>query len=806
MLSGRLRVKLISFVVFCLSVSSCTVIRKYQPDKPFVYKNNINLTINDVSADERKIILSRLNTQLEDSSRARVVDKFFIISEITRPPVFDTTWAGKSADNMQASMVHLGYYGSKVSYKYRVDSSRRKQKRVTTDYTVTAGPRTLIDTFAYRLQQPELQSLAVATKDLSTLQKGRPVTKGAVLGETGRLVDLFRNSGYYKFTADELRVTGDTTIEALTAVTDDPFETLRLLAEATERRSKPTIRLAMTLNPGTDTLKLQKYRIGNVYILPDYVPGAEHTDTTLTQTFVRGYHIRYHNHRFRARLLTGAMAIKPGDVYNQDNFYKTINNFYRLGVWQSPGIDIIERNDSNLLDMVVKLIPVKKKAFEGNVELAYSASSTSNNISSTNAGNLLGVSTNFTVLNRNVGKEAIRMTNSLRAGIELNTNRAAAVGGTLVNSQELSFSNSFVFPRKVKLFDTGKKTKPFLSQQTFINTNLSYIRRLEFFNQQVVNINIGYTSVMKPNQQFTLRLLNFDFRRLYNQSSRFDSTIKANPFLRYSFTTALVMGVGVSFSSQYINPNHPNRASTFKVNAEESGLIYRFKRLAGSNKNNFFRSYLREFVKVDVEYSRTISRTKSAFVTRVFVGVGVPLTKTDTTLPFFKQYFAGGPNSMRGWPVRGIGVGGQPLAPFGSTTFNDRTGDIHLETNLEYRYNIATLFSDLVTLKGALFVDAGNIWNLKNTKPTGGTDTTQFRFKNLYKQLAVAAGTGFRFDFSLFVLRTDFGFRIKKPNVAENNGWNFPDINLKNIFSGNRENRRWRYENFNFTIGIDYPF
>ena len=116
---------------------------------------------------------------------------------------------------------------------------------------------------------------------------------------------------------------------------------------------------------------------------------------------------------------------------------------------------------------------------------------------------------------------------------------------------------------------------------------------------------------------------------------------------------------------------------------------------------------------------------------RAFAGVGIA-SKKDTTLPFFKQYFGGGANSMRGWPVRGIGRGSQALTPYDSNTFNDRTGDIQLETNIEYRYTIAQIIPNSLVLKGALFADIGNVWNFRNTKPAGGIDSTQFMFKNLY--------------------------------------------------------------------------
>jgi len=124
-------------------------------------------------------------------------------------------------------------------------------------------------------------------------------------------------------------------------------------------------------------------------------------------------------------------------------------------------------------------------------------------------------------------------------------------------------------------------------------------------------------------------------------------------------------------------------------------------------------------------------------------------------------------------------------------------------------------------MKGALFLDAGNIWNFRNSKSTGETDSTQFKFQNIYKQLGVAAGAGFRLDFSYFVLRFDLGFRFKRPDITKNDGWQFPNITFNNLFKrgvnvpdpanpGQTKNddryRKWRYENFNFTVGISYPF
>jgi outer membrane protein assembly factor BamA len=397
------------------------------------------------------------------------------------------------------------------------------------------------------------------------------------------------------------------------------------------------------------------------------------------------------------------------------------------------------------------------------------------------------------------------MTNSIRAGVEFNTSRRN--NSSVINSNEISYSNSLLFPKFITPFSAINRKK-LLVQQSFINTNVSLIKRIDFFNQQVFNISHGYNWTSKANHSWIYTPINIDFRRIYNTTERFQKTLDTFPFLRYSFNTALVMGQSLRYISSRVNPKNPQRGTTFKFNIEESGLIWgRLKDAISKNgQPNFLSKYLKQFIKTDVEYIYTASHPKSALVFRLFAGVGIPLSRSDTTLPFFKQYFGGGPNSMRGWPFRGIGIGSQPLAPYESRLFNDRTGDMQLEGNAEYRYNIAPLFSNAVFLKGALFVDVGNIWNFKNTKPNGALDSTQFQFKNLYKQLGVSAGTGFRLDFGYFLIKFDMGFRFKRPDITANDGWQIPDINLANLFGKEDSNRRWRYENFNFTVGIDYPF
>ena len=798
----------LSFILLLL-FSSCSIpiVKKVPKDKPYLRKNSIEVTGGNFTAAEKSALLQRLNNQLEDSSKVPSKDFLVFFNIIKRPPAYDTGYSALSAVNMKVSMFNLGYYNSKVSY--RPDTSNQK---VHVHYYVEAGRPTLIDTVSYRMRKADLQEVALESKDKSILVKNNPITKAAVLGEISRLVDSFRNNGYYKFTAAELRVRADTTIEALTTVSDDPFEQLRLLAEAQQKADSPQIRLAVTLIPPTDSTKLSKYYINRIFILSDFRPGDSYLDTSgITQRTTRNFILQYHQQLFRTGFLSRNITLRSGQLYSQEEYYRTLTNLSRAGVWESVNMQVIEVPDSNKIDLVIELVPSKKFGFEAALELSYSAST---GTASVIGGNLFGISGNLSLTNRNVGREAIRMTHKIRAGIELNNNSSGS--NKLINSNELSYSNTILFPRLVapgllKYFTKGKNVRNVPKGESFINSNISYSNRLDLFNLQAANLNVGWSWLNKHNLKWVFRPFNLEFSYLYNQTDSFINILKQNPFLNYSYNTAYVVGMSAGVSNVYYNPKHLKSLSkerSIKLNMEESGLTW--------GNLGILKKYLRRFVKFDAEYKYTISYPKTALAFRLYTGIGIPLLGSDKnrTLPFFKQYFGGGSNSMRGWPIRGIGVGGQPLPSYSKTSFfNDRTGDLQFEGNSEYRYDIARIIPNTLTLRGALFVDAGNVWNIRNSKTDGSTDTTQFKFKNFYKQLGVSAGTGFRLDFNYFVVRFDLGFRFKRPELYyQNSGWKIPSIGFDDLFQKiftrgkDDEYRRWRYENFNFTIGISYPF
>ncbi len=802
-------------------MASCTGPKRiFQPNKPYIYKNNVEVKGGSFTKDELLSLKQRLGGQITDSARPYSESrKGFFRAKKIHYPVYDSLACAESAKYMQTSMQFIGYFSSQISF----DTVPKKgnPNRLTVNYTVQAGNPTRIDTIRYRMQRPELQQLVLRSIDSSFLIKNKAITKQDVLAEKGRLITLFRNNGYYKFTADELKVRADTTLDVLIDI-DDPLSGLKALENLSANRNNPRIKLSVDLvAPKSDSTRLTKYYINNVHIFPDFRPGDSLTSSGLqTDTLksirypARRTYIHYHDYKFKNSFLARNMSLHSGEIYNQDNYYQSLNDFSRKGVWQSVNMQTKEVKDSsNKLDLIVQLIPGLKNTIEGNLE----ASLSNSNINSITASNLIGFSGNIGWTTRNVAKEGIQMTLKAGAGIELNTSKGTG-RSNIINSNDVSLSHGTIIPKLIqpyKLFFDGlyKKAKNrsrynYTGRQSFTNASVSYVNRINLFDLQTISVNGGanVSKSFKSNRkqtQTTFKWPNIEFTKLYHETDSFTNILNQNPFLKYSFRTALVINAVYNYRKDLTFAKYPNRILTNKINIEAP--FFPFKAVF-KNNNSIFNKYLRNFVKGDIEYIYTVNnpaKKQLQHVYRIFLGVGVPLNK-DTTLPFFKQYFGGGSSSMRGWPVRGIGRGSQPLKPYSNISgFNDRTGDLQFETNVERRQVLFTISPNSILVRYSLFFDMGNIWNLKSSKPSG-IDSTQFKFKNFYKELAADAGVGLAIDFTYFLIRFDAALRVKKPDVPENNGCQLPNANLKNLFT--REGRQWRYENMNFSIGIGYPF
>ena len=757
---------IIAGLCLLLAASCSTIVKSYPANKPFVYKTNINITGN-ITSDTAAEIASRLKGQLDDSMRARSVSKVFW-SVMKKPPVYDASSAEKSVTYMKALLSSMGYFKDTITFDTAVNIVKGDQHRTTVSFNVKPGKVVRIDSFSYNIRQAELQNIALVNQKDALVKKGDPFAKAPISSELDRLVDLYRNNGYFRFGREELIGLWDTLDVSLLRPVFDPIEQIEILQKLKEQRENPKADLEIRLKPGFDSTKLTKYFIGNITVYPDF--GPDTLGYSRKEETVDGIKVIYYQGMFKPKILPQNIYFRRGDLYNQQKYYKTINRFNSLGAWRLVSIEPIQRKNQDTADFIVRLTPAKKYSFSANLEGSSNRSAVS--------GNLFGIGVNVGLQNRNFARAANIASTTIRYGIEVSDS-------SFVQTQQFVISHSIYFPKPVP----NAKWIPAKFRDNFrtvLSFNAGNTERKDLFNLSTANASWGYEFQSK-NALFSLRLPNIEYSYLIRRS-KLDTLIKYNPSLKNIFTDGLIssMSAGVT-----INDSKNKTSKVFRANAEISGL------LTGLISNKFLDDNLYRFIKVDAELIRKMSFAKSALVLRLFTGVGYEFNSTvnpskKNNLPFFKQYFAGGPNSMRAWGLRKLGQG-STIKNFKDSLnrIPERYGDVQLETNIEYRFPAFNLAG--VKVDAALFTDIGNVWYLKSA--VGRPDEEVFNFSRLAKDLAVGVGIGFRIDFSFFVVRLDYSYKAKDPS---------PSVANKDF-----QNKWFGYklrDGNQFQLGIGLPF
>ena len=402
--------KCCALVLLPLLLSGCaiTFVRKAPKNKPFVYESNVRVQ-NAGATSERNELQARLLEQLDDSLRVRT-RSYPLWKTITRPPVFDTNNVRRTEAYMKALLNSLGYFSPVIRDTFTVDTVK-DQQRVTVDFNINPGKNLKFDSIGYALTTPEWQELALKNRKNSVLKKNTPYSKNVVAQELDRLINVFRNNGYYKVSKEDLYAEVDTVAAALIDPSLDPFEQAELLEELRRRQENPTIDIVVKQRSTLDTTHTRPYYINKVTIYPD-VPVATDTFEVLHRDTMQigKYYIITQSEKFRRRFLTEYTALRPGDVYRYDNYYKTINTFNQLGAWQQANVDVFESLDNDsTLDVEITLYPAKKFTTIQDVELSR------NNANNANAdvvatSNLFGVGFNVGLRNRNFAKQSIQTT------------------------------------------------------------------------------------------------------------------------------------------------------------------------------------------------------------------------------------------------------------------------------------------------------------------------------------------------------------------------------------------------------------
>ncbi|MBN8789190.1 MAG: BamA/TamA family outer membrane protein [Terrimonas sp.] len=783
-----------------LLFSSCTIVRKYKSNKPFVFANEIAFTGKDIPPDKKEL-KARLETQIEDSVKPQFKSSWFIRSVLNKPPVFDSNYVKQSVLNMTNLLHNIGYFRSEVTADWsRIDTVADKpdQLRMKVVYNVNTNRLFHIDTIIYSFRDTTLQELAMNNSKGALLKKSNDFNRQLVDDELNRLVDIFRDNGYFRINREMIKAELDTVDISLIDPTADPFEFIRLQVEAQKRIQDPKISVNILQVPVKDSTITTLYKVGNVSIFPDEPVELLQGGRAGIKMVKQGdYRIYSRYNLFKPSFLVKRVALKPGDLYRVSNYNRTLLNFNRIEAWQN--VNIVSRPRDSLgealADFYIRMVPAKKYAFSIDFE-GSSILSAQNQLY--NAGNK-GLAINFQLKNRNVAKQALQLQNTLRTGVEF-------TDFSKILSSEISLSNKLIFPYLLTPFKI-RDEKKLVNAKSFITLDGSYIDRYKYYKINTVNAYIGYEFQRNADAGWQVRFPNIEYTRIYDKGEGFQQLLDDYPLLRYSYNDGLIIGINATYTRR-LNPANPRSFGIIRVYGEESGLILGelFKSLTASGKalQDLYR-----FIKLSTDYRHYLTGPKTSWAFRFFAGYGVGFktesrNDNDISLPFFRQFFAGGPNSMRGWRLRKLGPGSSifydtlRVRSYNDTTlvekrFDDRYADIQLEANIEYRFDIFPVYG--YWLKGALFTDIGNVWVRKSADPEFKYGV--FKANRLYADIAVAGGAGLRLDFRYFLLRFDLGWRLKDPLYAS-------DAHIQPTDDGWFIKSNMRTPTFQF--GIGYPF
>ena len=786
--------KITTYIAFLLllvfSFSSCIVIKNPPKDRPFIYATNVHVE-GQFGDDERKELTAQLLDQLHDSLRVRTVAKFagwdkgpkLFYEVLNNPTVFDSLNAEKSIQFMRALLNSQGYFRDSIGYTVRIDTAKSGQQlRTFLDFYVFPRTVTRLDSIAYRLNADTSQITSRQRQNLDTIQqitmdnmqgslikRGDPFSIYKLSTERDRLANVYRNNGYLRFSEEELLVLWDTVGVDLLRPTLDPIEQANLLQRLAERRASPVADVEFRLRQNPDSTRVTRYYVGKVTVYPEFT-----TDTTAFYRYTDSagpYVIKHNERRFKQKIFPDYIFLAPGKLYRQSDLLKTQNKFNALNAWRIVNIQQRPRNGQDTADFEIRLTPARKYGFNANFEVSYNRG----NISIAQ-GNLLGLGFTTGVQNRNFRRGANQSTLNFRFGTELNSTLR-----DLIQSRQISLGYSIQIPRLVPRFMRQFSKAKENVTASILSLNASRIDRTNWFTLTTLNASWGY-QFNWGNKLLSFRLPNIEYNYLQRKDSLV-ALIQRNASYEYIFNTGVIVSLPINYS---VAGGNENLSKLTSLNLEIAGFPGQLR--------NAFATTLYRFLRADAEHRQTRKLFRNAFAWRLFggIGVGVPFSSLDQTnryLPFFRQYFAGGPNSMRAWSIRKLGPG-STIRSFERTDAPDRFGDVRLEANAEYRIFLTDYKG--IGINTVLFTDVGNVWFLRKNADFPGGEFPR-SFDKLWKDLGIGLGTGLRVDFGFFKIRLDYAYKVKDPT---------PDI----LEAQNKWFHGWQLFSGQVQLGIDYPF
>lgn len=652
------------------------------------------------------------------------------------PVIYSPELTDRSITQLHKAMQNKGYFRAQVDTTMRV-----KDRKIDITYHIQAGKPYTIRRYNVDFQQEELQQVAQNQRN-ALIREGMQFDVDMLNQERQRITSAMRRNGCFYFEEDYIR----------------------FIADSTHGREQVDLTVCMhdyfyQLTPAQQEQVFRHYKIAHVHFHIDYEIGRAPEGERMRASMKGDYEFTWVGDKLlRENVLIRNCPIQPGDIYNEARVERAYSSLNQLAPIKYVDIsfDSISENE---LDCHIVLSRSKLNTISVEAEGTYSAGD-------------WGVAVGAGYANRNLFKGAEEFTIDGRTSYEWRQNGGRAI--------EAKASTGLKFPNSLA-----------------IDLNYNYQNRPEEYTRSIFGAGLQYQfrqRSLRLQHQFRFVDINYVYLPWISDAFR-DQFLQSTNILKYSYESHFIVGWGYSGNYSSFNSRQPFRSySNINYNVETAGnLMQGLAQICNfptdeDGKYTLFNTRFAQFAKADVSFTyNQIFNESHRLVYHADFGVAVPYGNSQA-VPFEKRYFAGGSNSVRGWTARSLGPGGYRGS--GSLIdFNNQSGDIRMNLSMEYRAKVWSI------IELAAFVDAGNIWTIFDyeTQPHG-----QFRWKEFYKQIALAYGVGLRLDFSIFVFRIDFGVKLYDPSRLYDQ---WAGTQWRTVPNG----LNWT-EDMSFHFAIGYPF
>ena len=670
-------------------------------------------------------------------------------NRLGEPPVLGSRInAAATAVNMQSLMENLGYFHSTVSG----DTTITKGYFVKANYHAFILPQYMIKDITWVKDTFELfPLLANEFSKSEILKKNKPYRLSDIQAERDRVDVEIKKKGYYFFNSNYIMAYADSTI------------------------GNNQVNLFFSIKTSTPVSAQYPYKINRITLFPNYslVYPPPDTSKTGTENF-DGLLIRDTVKKFKPKLFKHIITYRPGQLYSSVDQNTSLNRLINLGTFKfvkNRYEQVKDSADPYRLNVYYYLTPAKRKAIQGELD-------------------------GFSKENKYIGSKISvnwKNRNAFRGAEQLNIKASAGFEASLMpelkknNNLTLGGEASVVVPRFFIPFFNIKESNLFLPK-TRLLIAYELLRKQLFYTKNIFHLQYEFNWKESSNKEHTLAPFSLSYLLATNVTDSFYKEALVNPSVLLNVYSEAILGSFYSYTYNTLNPVAKNQwyfTGSLDISGNIAGLItgaksYREKKIFGTP----FAQYVK--TDFDIRYARKLTKNLT-LANRLQVGIGIPYNNS-ALLPITKQYTIGGASSIRGFASRTIGPGSYLPTIEDQRFFQIIGGDFKFLANSELRFPIAG------KLNGAVFADIGNIWT-KDTLLFGVAGQLK---KDSYKELALAAGIGLRFDATVLLIRFDLGIPLRKPYLPDGQRWVINKINF-----GDRD---WRRNNLILNIAIGYPF